>query len=187
LEEIAMLKKILIGLAVLILGFVVVVALQPSEFQMERSTKIAAPAADIFPLVNDFHKWDSWSPWAKLDPNAKIGFEGPPEGEGAIMTWSGNSEVGEGKMTLTESRPNELIKTRVDIVKPFAGSSTADFTFKPDGDQTAVTWSVAAHHNFLEKGLCLIFGGKRMMSGLMDKGLAQMKAAVESKPSASVN
>ena len=131
LEEIAMLKKILIGLAVLILGFVVVVALQPSEFQMERSTKIAAPAADIFPLVNDFHKWDSWSPWAKLDPDAKISFEGPESGQGAAMSWAGNDKVGEGKMTVVESQPNDAVKLRVDFVKPFEGTSNSDFALKP--------------------------------------------------------
>lgn len=182
-----MLKKILIALAAIVLIFVVVVALQPSEFQMDRSTTIAAPQADVFAQVNDFHKWEAWSPWAKLDPNAKVAFEGPPEGEGTVMTWSGNSEVGEGKMTLTESRPNELVKARVDMVKPFAGSSTSEFTFKPEGDQTAVTWSVAAHHNFMQKALCLVMGGKTMMSDLMDKGLAQMKSVVESRPSASAN
>jgi carbon monoxide dehydrogenase subunit G len=182
-----MLKKILIALAALILIFVVVVALQPSEFQIARSATIAAPEADVFAQVNDFRKWEAWSPWAKLDPQAKVGFEGSPEGEGTVMTWSGNSEVGEGKMTLTESRPYELIKTRVDMVKPFAGSSTSDFTFKPEGDQTSVTWSMAAHHNFMQKALCLVFGGKRMMGDLMDKGLAQMKSVVESRPSASVN
>jgi carbon monoxide dehydrogenase subunit G len=178
-----MLKKILIALAAIVLIFVVVVALQPSEFQMDRSTTIAAPQADVFAQVNDFHKWDAWSPWAKLDPNAKVGFEGPPEGEGTVMTWSGNSEVGEGKMTLTESRPNELVKARVDMVKPFEGTSTSEFTFKPEGDQTSVTWNVAAHHNFLEKALCLVMGGKTMMSDLMEKGLAQMKSVVESKSS----
>ena len=134
-----MLKKILIALAAIVLIFVVVVALQPSEFQMDRSTTIAAPQADVFAQVNDFHKWEAWSPWAKLDPAAKIAFEGPPEGEGTVMTWSGNSEVGEGKMTLTESRPNELVKTRVDMVKPFKGTSTSEFIFKPEGDRTAVT------------------------------------------------
>jgi carbon monoxide dehydrogenase subunit G len=178
-----MLKKILIALAAIVLIFVVVVALQPSEFQKDRSTTIAAPQADVFAQVNDFHKWDAWSPWAKLDPEAKVNFEGAPEGEGTVMTWSGNSEVGEGKMTLTESRPNELVKTRVDMVKPFEGTSTSEFIFKPEGDQTAVTWSVAAHHNFMEKALCLVMGGKTMMSDLMEKGLAQMKSVVESKSS----
>jgi carbon monoxide dehydrogenase subunit G len=182
-----MLKKILIALAALVLIFVVIVALQPSDFQMARSATIAAPQQAVFAQVNDFHKWDAWSPWAKLDPNAKIGFEGPPEGQGTVMTWSGNSEVGEGKMTLTESRPYDLIKTKVDMVKPIAGSSISEFTFKPEGDQTSVTWSMAAHHNFLHKALCLISGGKRMMGGLMDKGLAQLKTVAESTPSASAN
>jgi uncharacterized protein YndB with AHSA1/START domain len=182
-----MLKKILIGLAALVAIFLVVVAMQPSDFQMARSTTIASPPANVFAQVNDFHKWEAWSPWAKLDPNAKIGFEGPPEGEGTVMTWSGNSEVGEGKMTLTESRPNELIETKVEMVKPFAGSSTSEFTFKPEGDQTSVTWSVAAHHNFMEKALCLIFGGERMMGGLMEKGLSQLKSVAEAGPSVSSN
>lgn len=182
-----MLKKILIGLAALVAIFLVVGAMQPSDFQMARSTTIAAPPANVFAQVNDFHKWEAWSPWAKLDPKAKVAFEGPPEGEGTVMTWSGNSEVGEGKMTLTESRPYELIKTKVEMVKPFEGSSTAEFSFKPEGDQTAVTWSVAAHHNFMQKALCLIFGGERMMGGLMEKGLAQLKSVAEAGPSVSSN
>lgn len=102
-----MLKKILIALAAIVLIFVVVVAMQPSELHVERTAEIAAPQADVFARVNDFHKWDAWSPWAKLDPAAKVGFEGPPEGQGTVMTWSGNDQVGEGKMTLVESRPGE--------------------------------------------------------------------------------
>ena len=85
-----MLKKILIGLAVLVLGFVVVVALQPSDFSVERSATMAAPQANVFAQVNDLRKWDAWSPWAKLDPDAKISFEGPESGQGAAMSWSGN-------------------------------------------------------------------------------------------------
>jgi hypothetical protein len=92
-----MFKKILIAVLLLILAFVVVVALQPSTFNVKRSTTIAAPVADGFPNVNDFHKWEVWSPWAKLDPDAKIGFEGPPEGTGTVMTWSGNDKVGEAR------------------------------------------------------------------------------------------
>lgn len=174
-----MLKKILLVLLALILVFVVVVALQPSEFHVERSTKIAAPPAAVFPHVNDFHKWEAWSPWADLDPKAKVGFEGPPAGEGTVMTWAGNEEVGEGKMTLVESDPDELVKIKVDILKPYEATSDTAFTFKPEGDQTMVTWSMDAHHNFMEKAFCLVMNGKQMMSELMDKGLAQMKQVAE--------
>jgi uncharacterized protein YndB with AHSA1/START domain len=181
-----MLKKILIALLAVIAIFLIVVALQPSEFHVERTATMAAPAATVFDQVNDFHKWDAWSPWAKLDTNAKIAFEGPPSGAGTIMTWAGNNQVGEGKMTLTESKPGELVKINVDFVRPFEGSSTSQFAFKPDGDQTAVAWTMESHHNFLAKAMCLVFNGKKMMQGEMDKGLANMKSVVEgtSKPNA---
>jgi uncharacterized protein YndB with AHSA1/START domain len=100
-----MLKKILIALLAIIAIFLIVVALQPSEFHVERTATIAAPPATVFDQVNDFHKWDAWSPWAKLDPNAKITFEGPPSGTGTIMTWAGDNEVGEGKMTSPRAAP----------------------------------------------------------------------------------
>ena len=126
-----MLRKILIGLAVLVALFVIVVAMQPSEFQVERTATIAAPQAEVFAQVNDLHKWDAWSPWAKLDPNAKIAFEGPEAGQGAAMSWAGNDKVGEGKMTVIESRPNDAVKLKVDFVKPFEGTSNSEFAFKP--------------------------------------------------------
>jgi len=180
-----MFKKILIALAVLIVGFVVVVALQPSDFQVERSATMAAPQAELFAQVNDLHKWDAWSPWAKLDPNAKISFEGPESGQGAAMTWSGNDKVGEGEMTVVESQPNDAVKLKVDFVKPFEGTSNSEFGFKPDGDQTAVTWTMSAHHNFLEKAFCLVMNGKKMIGDDMEKGLAQLKSVAESGKSAS--
>jgi carbon monoxide dehydrogenase subunit G len=181
-----MLKKILIALAAIIAIFLIVVALQPSEFKVERSATISAPPAAVFDQVNDFHKWEAWSPWAKLDPDAKISFEGAPSGTGTIMTWDGNDKVGQGKKTLAESKPDELVKINVDFVRPFEGSSTSQFAFKPDGDQTAVTWTMESHHNFLAKAMCLVFNGRKMMQGEMDKGLANMKSVVEgtSKPSA---
>jgi Polyketide cyclase / dehydrase and lipid transport len=174
-----MLKKILIGLAALVALFAAIVAMQPSEFRVERSATIAAPQAELFAQVNDLHKWDAWSPWAKLDPNAKIAFEGPEAGEGAAMTWAGNDKVGEGKLTIVESKPNDAVKLRVDFVKPFEGSSNSDFAFKPDGAGTAVTWTMTAYHSFLEKAFCLVMNGQKMVGDDLEKGLSQLKALLE--------
>ena len=171
-----MLKKILIALAAIVLVFLVVVAMQPSDFRVERTATIAAPPADVFAEVNDFHKWEAWSPWAKLDPAAKVAFEGPEAGQDAVMNWAGNDEVGEGKMKLTESRPSDLVKINVDFVKPFEGSIISEFTFKPEGDRTAVIWAMAGHHNFFEKALCLVMNGTKMIGDDMEKGLAQLKS-----------
>jgi Polyketide cyclase / dehydrase and lipid transport len=175
-----MLKKILIGLVAIVAVLVVIVALQPSEFRVTRTAMIAAPAADVFAQVNDFHAWQDWSPWAKLDPAAKATFEGPRAGTGAIFSWAGNDKVGEGRMTLTESRPGELIRIKLDFVKPMEGTSTAEFTFKPAGNQTAVTWTMSGQHNFIGKAFCLFMNGEKMMGGEFEKGLANLKAVVES-------
>jgi hypothetical protein len=148
-----MLVKILIALAVLVAGLVVVIALQPADFRVSRTATIAAPAPVVFTQVNDFHNWAAWSPWAKLDPAMKHTYEGAAAGPGAVYTWVGNREVGEGRMTIVESRPGDLVRVRLDFVKPFAGTSVAEFTFRPEGDRTAVTWTMTGEKNFVAKGI----------------------------------
>src|SRR6267378_6963575 len=147
------LKIILIAGAAVIMVFLIVVALQPPEYRVARSIVIPGPPSDVFAQVNDFHKWNAWSPWAKLDPAMKQTFEGASAGAGAVYTWTGNKEVGEGRMTLAESRPHELIRIDLEFLKPFAATSIAEFTFKPEGNQTAVTWSMAGRVNFVAKAI----------------------------------
>lgn len=177
-----MLRKILIALAVIVVLFVIIVALQPSEFRIVRSATISAPPPAVFAQVNDFHKWEAWSPWAKLDPTAKATFEGPSAGTGAIFRWAGNNEVGEGSMMITESRPSDLIRIKLEFLKPFAATSTAEFTFKPEGNQTAVTWSMEGENNFIAKAFCLFMDMDKMVGGQFEKGLASMKSVVEAAP-----
>jgi carbon monoxide dehydrogenase subunit G len=174
-----MLKKIFIAVVLLIAGFAGVVALQPSEFHVERKATIAAPPAAVFAHVDDLHKWEAWSPWAKLDPNAKVGYEGAPAGKGAAFTWVGNDKVGEGRMTIVESRPAEFVDIKVDFTRPFEGTNSSAFTFKPAGDGTEVTWTMSGHQNFVAKAMCLVLNGKKMIGDQLDNGLAQLKAVAE--------
>jgi hypothetical protein len=175
------LKKTLIVLLILIVGFVIVVALQPADFRVERSATIAAPASDVFAQVNDFHKWSAWSPWEKLDPGMQRTFEGPPSGAGATYAWKGNKEVGEGRMTITQSKPNELVQIRLEFIKPFAATNTTEFTFKPQGNQTVVNWAMFGQNNFMAKAFHLFCDMDKMVGKDFEKGLVQMKAAAEAK------
>jgi uncharacterized protein YndB with AHSA1/START domain len=174
-----MLKKIFIAVVLLVVGFAVVVALQPSQFHVERTATIAAPPAAVFAHVDDLHKWEAWSPWAKLDPAAKVGYEGAPAGKGAAFTWAGNDKVGEGRMTIVESRPAELVDIKVDFTKPFEGTNSSVLTFKPAGGGTTVTWSMSGHQNFFAKAMCLVFDGKKMIGNSLEQGLTQLKAVAE--------
>ncbi|MEW6682444.1 MAG: SRPBCC family protein [Nitrospirota bacterium] len=175
-----MLKKILIALAVIIVVMVIVVALQPSEFRIERTATISASAPVVFAQVNDFHNWDAWSPWAKLDPAMKKTYEGAPAGTGAVSTWAGNDQVGEGRATITESRPNDLIRIKLEYLRPFKATNTAEFTFKPDGDHTTVTWSLYGRNSFIAKAFGLVMDMDEMVGSQFEKGLASLGSAVTS-------
>ena len=177
-----MLEIILISLAVIVIVLAVIVALQPSEFRVARSTTISASPATLFAQVNDFHKWEAWNPWGKIDPAMKQAHAGAPAGNGAIYTWAGNNEVGEGRMTITESRPNDLILVKLEFFKPFSGNSLAEFTFKPAGNQTVVTWSMTGQNNFMAKAVHLFMNMDKMIGGQFEKGLAEMKAVAEASP-----
>ena len=174
-----MLEIILIALALVIAVFLIVVAMQPAQYCVARSATVAAPAQPVFAQVNDFHKWEAWNPWGKIDPAMKHSYEGAPAGTGAIYSWVGNKEVGEGRMTITESRPSELIRIKMQFFKPFAGNSIAEFTFKPAGNQTAVTWSMSGDKNFMAKAIHLFMNMDKMIGGQFEKGLAQIKSLVE--------
>ena len=176
-----MLRQLLILLVLLVAGFAAYVAMQPSEFRVERTATISAPPAAVFGHVEDLHKWEAWSPWAKLDPKAKVAYEGTPAGKGAAFTWSGNDKVGEGRMTIVESQAADLVDIKVDFTKPFEGTNSSTFNFKPAGGGTAVTWTISGHQNFIAKAMCIAFSGKKMIGDQLDQGLAQLKAVVEKK------
>lgn len=178
-----MLIKILIGLAGLVVVFAAVVAMQPSEFRVARSAVIAAPVPTVFAQVNDFRKWPAWSPYEKLDPAMKKTYAGPPAGTGASYAWAGNGHAGVGRATITESRPNDLIRIKLDFLKPFTSTAFAQFTFKPEGDRTTVEWSFAGTNNFLGKAIGLFMSMDRMVGEQFEEGLAQLKSVVEATPS----
>jgi hypothetical protein len=178
-----MLIKILIGVAIVVAILVIVIASRPNEFRVSRSATMLAAPASIFAQVNDFHKWEAWSPWAKMDPNAKSTFEGPTSGNGAKFHWDGDKNIGAGSMTIVESRPNELIRIKLDFIRPFAGTNDVEFTFWQAGNGTAVTWAMMGRTTFVTKAIGLFMNCEKMVGDQYEKGLANIKSIVESEPS----
>jgi uncharacterized protein YndB with AHSA1/START domain len=174
-----MLAGLLVAAGVLVAGSLVAVASRPSAFRVARTATVDAPVPVVFAEVNDFHRWAAWSPYEKRDPAMRKSYEGAPAGTGAVYTWSGNKEVGEGRTTIVESRPNDLIRIRLEFEKPFKATSTAEFTFRPEGDRTAVTWSLTGRNSFPMKAVGLFMNMDRMIGRDFEQGLAQLKSVAE--------
>jgi hypothetical protein len=175
-----------LAVSVAVIGFLlilgaVLVALRPSEFRVSRTETIQASAAEVFEQVNDFHRWTQWSPYDQRDPAMKRTYEGPPAGVGASYAWNGNHEVGEGRSTIAESRPNELIRIRLEFFRPFAGVNVAEFRFVPQGEATATTWSLSGRHNLMSKAIGLFINMDKMIGRDFEAGLANLKRLVEDR------
>ena len=168
---------ILIAAAVVVVLLIIIVATRPSDFRVTRTGRISAPPEVVFANVNDLHKWEAWSPWAKLDSNSRSTFSGPASGPGACMAWSGNKKVGEGRMTITDSRASEVIHLKLEFFRPFKATNTAEFTFKPEGGQTQVTWSMFGKNNFMGKAFSLFMDCDKMVGRDFEKGLANLNSA----------
>lgn len=175
-----MVKTALLFIVIAIAAIAGIAAVQSPDFRVARTSQFSAPSSLVFQHVNDLHKWQAWSPWAKLDPQAKISYEGPDSGTGAAFSWVSTSDkVGEGKMTIIESQPGTLVKFRLDFVRPFTGTNTATFTFEPSGTQSIVTWSMEGQKNFLMKLVGLFMDCDKMVGEQFEQGLANLKAIVE--------
>jgi hypothetical protein len=180
-----MVTYILLGLAALValllIAGLALVALQPAEFRISRRKAMAAAPSAIFPHVNELAKWRAWSPWEKLDPNLKRSYEGPPGGEGASYSWVGNDKVGEGRMTIVESKPTNLVRIRLEFIKPFQATNTSEFTLEPSGSGTDVTWSMTGRNGFVNKVVCLVMNMDKLVGKDFEQGLNDLKAIVEAK------
>lgn len=174
-----MAKKIVAALGVLILGFVGFVATRPAAFAIERKTTIAAAPAAIYPMIADFHEWPKWSPWENLDPAMARTHEGAPSGTGAIYSWKGNDKAGEGRMTITEAKPGELVIIKLEFIKPFPATNTTTFKLTP-GPQTEVVWRMEGENGFASKAFGVFMNMDKLVGDDFEKGLAKLKSIAES-------
>lgn len=179
-----MLKKTLLGCLVLLVAFLGFVATRPAEFRVERSLAIAAPAMALFDQCNDHRKFAAWNPFRKLDPNVKNTFSGPATGIGSVCSWDGNGDIGAGSSTITESKPGELVRQRMDWVRPMEGTSTVEFTFRPQGDQTVVTWAMFGTNDFFGKLVSVFLDCETMCGPPFEEGLAELAKVVTTAPAA---
>ena len=166
----------LAGLVAAVLGFA---ATRPGEFRLRRTHRINAAPDKIFPHINDFRRWEVWSPWEKLDPALKRTHSGAASGKGAVYEWEGNSKAGKGRMEIVESSaPGKLI-IKIDFLKPFEAHNTVEFMLEPKANATDVTWSMFGPNPYMMKVMGVFVDMDKMIGKDFEKGLASLKTVAE--------
>ena len=174
-----MLKKIALGIAVIVVIILGLALTKPNEFQLQRTTTINAPREKVFVLVNDFHNWPAWSPWEHKDPSMKRSYGGAPSGVGATYDWSGNSDVGTGKMAITNSVAPAKVGIALDFLTPFESHNITTFTLDSTATGTTVTWEMHGPDSFMSKVMMVFTSMEKMVGPDFDAGMANLKTAAE--------
>jgi hypothetical protein len=174
-----MIKKIIVTIIVLIVALLAFAATRPNAFRVQRTARINAAPDRIYANLEDFHRWTAWSPWEKMDPAMRRTHSGAPKGVGAVYEWEGNSKVGKGRMEIVKaSTPTELT-VKLDFLKPFETHNFAEFTLRPVGASTDVTWSMFGPSPFVSKVMGIFFDMDRMVGTDFENGLANLKTVAE--------
>jgi len=173
-----MLKIIVIVVIVLVAAVLAIAMTKPDSFRVERKTSSKSAPDKIFPLIDDFHNWSSWSPWERVDPAMRRTHSGAASGKGAVYEWEGNSKVGQGRMEILEASPSKVI-IKLDFLKPFEGHNVAEFAFEPQSDSTGVTWAMYGPAPFFSKVMQVFMSMDKMIGKDFDSGLANLKAIAE--------
>ena len=170
---------VVVIVAVVVAGIVVAAAMRPDSFTVQRSAQIRARPDAIYPLIADFRQWSLWSPWEKLDPDMKRTHSGSPSGTGAVYAWEGSSKVGAGRMEIRDVAPPSKVVIQLDFIKPFEGHNVTEFALAPRGDATDVQWTMRGPATFAMRLMGLFKNMDAMIGGDFERGLANLKAAVE--------
>jgi uncharacterized protein YndB with AHSA1/START domain len=166
-------------LAISVAAVLVYAATKPDTFRVQRTTSIKAPPEKIFATLNDFQRWDAWSPWETKDPAMKRTFSGSEKGRGAVYEWDGDRNVGKGRMEITESSPPSKVALDLNMLKPFEANNTVEFTLEPQGDATRVTWAMNGRTPYIAKIVHVFFDMDRMVGSDFEAGLANLKTIAE--------
>ncbi len=167
---------IIIVLVALVLTYA---ARQPNSFRIERSLTIHAGPEKLFPLINDFHYWETWSPWEKIDSNIKRSYDGPQQGKHAIYQWEGMGRAGAGRMEILASLPYRKIIVQLDLYKPKPALNYAEFSFDLLGTSTIVSWAMFGPAPYPYKLMSLFLNMDRILGLEFEKGLDNLKQLVE--------
>jgi uncharacterized protein YndB with AHSA1/START domain len=171
---------IAVVVAVAIAIVLILAATKPDTFSVQRAAAVKAPPEKIFPLINDFHQWGTWSPWEGKDPGMKRTYSGTASGRGAVYAWDGNKNVGSGRMEILDASSPSKIVIKLDFFKPFEAHNTAEFTVLPQGDgATNISWVMHGPAPFMSKIMQVFMNIDKMVGKDFEIGLSNLKKLTE--------
>lgn len=177
-------KKILLGLIILIAIPFIVALFLPTDYHVERTASIDRPIEEVFNYVKFLKNQDNFSTWAAKDPGMKKTFTGTDGTVGFISAWeSDNKEVGVGEQEITKIVPNKRLEFELRFKKPFESTAPAFLaTESLSPNQTKIIWGFDGHMAYPSNLFLLFMDFDKMIGKDFEDGLTKLKGILESQP-----
>jgi uncharacterized protein YndB with AHSA1/START domain len=167
-----------IVIALAIAAVLIYAATKPDAFRFERTKHIQASPEQIWPLIIDLNQHFAWSPFEK-DPNMKRTLSGAASGPGQVYEWSGNREVGSGKLELIGATVPSRLQMKLHMYKPMKALNDVEFVLVPNGGGTDFTWSMQGRQPYMGKLFSTFVDCEKMCGNMFEEGLGKLKALAE--------
>ena len=173
-----MLKITLLIFVAALAALLLYAATRPDTFRLERSISISTPPEKVFALISDLRLFNTWNPFAAMDPTQVISYEAQTVGVGAAYSWKGDKS-GAGRMEVAELMPAQRVTMKLDFSKPFEAHNRVDFSIQPQANGCHVTWTMSGPNAYFNKLMQVFFSMEKIVGGDFERGLASLKTLAE--------
>ena len=173
-----LLKTLIVILVILIVAFVVIGLMLPTDYLVSRSVVIDAPVGDIHANLNDLNKWPAWSPWIENDPGLQVTVGDISSGVGASQSWVGKD--GDGSLVITSSDSKKGINYDLEFNEG-QYRCKSNFIYVPTSEGTEVIWEMSGNMDAPVIGGYFAAKMDSWVGMEFEKGLSNLKNIVENK------
>ncbi len=173
------LKKILIGLAILIALILVVALFIKKDYILEREIVINKPTQEVYDYVKYLKNQDNYSSWNMIDPTMTHSYQGTDGTVGFISAWE-SKKMGNGEQEIKQLTDGARVDTELRFKGAFASVAPVYMTTVSVSDtQTKVKWGMTGHMAYPMNFMRVFMDMDKIIGNEYAKGLSNLKATLE--------
>ncbi len=158
----------------------VLLPIRSKDFTYVREITINRTQDQVFAYLKPLKNFQSWNPFLKADPQARLEYQGTDGQPGFVASWDGNAQMGSGEQEITHILDGKRIDFELRFKKPFRATHQAYWAVEGVGaNQTRVKWAMSGKTPFPMSLIGLFMNCDKMIGKEFDGGLNKLKSILE--------
>jgi hypothetical protein len=173
------LKRILIGVAILIALPLLIALFAENDYYVKREIVVNKPKTEVFSFVKNLRNQERYNKWVMMDPKMKKGYRGIDGQVGFVYTWDGEI-AGKGEQEIKSLTDGERVDMQLRFKRPFESVATSSFVTKAvSANQTKISWDMNGRSPYPLNLMNLFID--RVLGDDITTGLNNLKSVLEQR------